>query len=55
MPLTIESIEQSSSGEPSLCSHLEQNVWPNIPVNESERVLTRQEEDNILGYGPEGF
>lgn len=33
---------------------LEQEVWPLIPAGEAGRVLTREEEDAILGYGPAG-
>jgi len=29
-------------------------VWPSIPAAERGRRLTREEEDAILGYGPEG-
>jgi len=38
-----------------LLAYLERNVWPLIPPNELGRVLTREEEDQILGYGPEGY
>ena len=37
-----------------LLQYLEQNVWPNIPPGERGRVLTREEEDDILGFGPDG-
>lgn len=33
---------------------LEQEVWPNLPADQVGRVLTRQEEDAVLGYGPHG-
>ncbi|MBZ5726283.1 MAG: type II toxin-antitoxin system VapB family antitoxin [Acidobacteriia bacterium] len=33
---------------------LEREVWPNIPEGERGRTLTREEEDEILGYGPDG-
>ena len=33
---------------------LEKRVWPTIPKNQKGRHLTRREEDEILGYGPEG-
>jgi antitoxin VapB len=42
-------------GRGSLRSYLERNVWPIIPPGELGRVLTRSEEDQILGYGPEGY
>jgi len=33
---------------------LRSKVWPSIPKNQLGRRLTRDEEDAILGYGPEG-
>lgn len=33
---------------------LEREVWPTIPPEQLGRTLTREEEDDILGYGPEG-
>jgi antitoxin VapB len=33
---------------------LERNVWPTLPKGERGRRLTREEEDEILGYGPAG-
>ena len=33
---------------------LERRVWPSIPKNQLGLRLTRQEEDDILGYGPGG-
>jgi antitoxin VapB len=38
-----------------LREYLERNVWPMIPEAELGRVPTREQEDQILGYGPEGF
>jgi antitoxin VapB len=38
-----------------LQAYLEQNVWPLIPPEERGRAMGREEEDKILGYGPEGF
>jgi antitoxin VapB len=38
-----------------LREYLERNVWPLIPQDELGRVLTREQEDQILGYGPEGY
>ncbi len=32
---------------------LEDRVWPNLPPGAS-RTLTRDEEEQILGYGPDG-
>ena len=42
-------------GRSGLRKHLERHVWPLMPSAEVGRVLTRKEEDQILGYGPEGF
>lgn len=33
---------------------LEDEVWPRIPADQLGRRLSRDEEDEILGYGPEG-
>lgn len=33
---------------------LTQEVWPRIPGDQIGRRLTRDEEDEILGYGPAG-
>lgn len=33
---------------------LEHQVWPTIPPGERGRVLSREEEDDILGYGRDG-
>jgi len=33
---------------------LRSTVWPSIPKQQLGRRLSRQEEDAILGYGPEG-
>ena len=34
--------------------HLKAKVWPKIPAHQLGRTLTREEEDAILGYGPDG-
>ena len=50
---------QARSGKPGtgkgLRDYLERNVWPAIPSAVLGSVLTREQEDQILGYGPEGF
>ena len=33
---------------------LEKEVWPTLPEGERGRRLTRAEEDDILGLGPDG-
>jgi antitoxin VapB len=37
-----------------LLQFLKREVWPHIPPGERGRVLTREEEDNLLGFGPDG-
>jgi antitoxin VapB len=39
----------------SVRDYLERDVWPLIPPAELGRVLSREEEDEILGYGPGGY
>jgi len=35
-------------------AYLEKNVWTKLPKGQRGRRLSRDEEDAILGYGPEG-
>jgi len=42
-------------GSKGLEAYLERNVWPFVPPSELGRALTREEEDEILGYGTDGF
>ena len=50
---------QAQTGKPggrkSLREYLERNVWPLMPAGELGRVMSREEEDHVLGYGPEGY
>ena len=39
----------------SVRDHLERNAWPLISLAELGRVLSREEEEGILGYGPGGY
>lgn len=34
---------------------LETEVWPLVPADQRGRRLTREEEGEILGFGPDGF
>ena len=43
------------AGRRSVREYLEHSVWPVIPGTELGRVLSREEEDKILGYGPAGY
>jgi antitoxin VapB len=38
----------------AVVSFLKKRVWTGVPAKEKGRVLSRNEEDAILGYGPEG-
>lgn len=38
----------------SVLAYLKKRVWTQIPKKEMGRVLSRAEEDAILGYGPDG-
>lgn len=38
----------------ALLSFLKKRIWTGVPRKEKGRVLSRAEEDAILGYGPEG-
>jgi antitoxin VapB len=37
-----------------LLTFLESKVWPTIPSDQLGRRLSRDEEDQVLGYGPGG-
>ncbi len=43
-----------SRSKRGLREFLERSVWPFIPAELLGRTLSRQEEDEILGYGPDG-
>ncbi len=38
----------------SLVQYFERTIWPQMPPGELGRRLTREQEEEILGYGPEG-
>lgn len=38
----------------SFLEFLEEEIWPKIPESELGRRLTKEEEEEILGYGAEG-
>jgi antitoxin VapB len=40
--------------EADVLRYLEREVWPSVPKGVLGRRLTLREEDQILGYGPEG-
>ena len=50
---------QARAGTPGARSgrraDLERHVWPLVPAGDLGRDLSREEEDRILGYGPEGY
>lgn len=38
-----------------LLEFLEREIWPFIPPEAFGRKMSREEEDKLLGYGPQGF
>ncbi len=51
----LEARSGNRVGGRNLREYLEQSVWPLIPQGKLGQTLTRDEEDQILGYGPEGY
>lgn len=47
-------LHRSSGGHDSVLEWLQTEVWPSIPADVRGRPLTKQEEEEILGYGPDG-
>jgi antitoxin VapB len=50
--LAFQIVSQDRSEK--LRDYLERHVWPLVPEEMMGRAMTRQEEDKILGYDPEG-
>ena len=50
--LGLESPRRRSKKE--MIQDLERFVWPHIRPEALGRLITREEEDEILGYGPDG-
>jgi antitoxin VapB len=48
------SLSVAESRREHLWRFLEEEIWPSIPKEQLGRTLTREEEDDILGYGPNG-
>lgn len=52
-------LERENSKLPSrgerLQRFLEEEVWPFLPPGERGRTLTKDEEEDILGIGPDGY
>lgn len=38
-----------------LRAFLEREVWPKVPAEVRGKGISQEEQDEILGYGPEGF
>lgn len=47
-------VPPASDRRTAVLAYLKKQVWTGVPKKERGRVLTRAEEDAILGYGPEG-
>jgi len=52
--LRLASPPQKGDRVARLRRFLEEEVWPNIPPDVRGKTITKEEEDEILGYGPEG-
>ncbi len=44
----------AATGFQRMLDFLEYEVWPMVPDDQLGRRLSREEEDEILGYGPDG-
>lgn len=47
-------LHRSSSGHDRVLEWLQNEVWPLIPPELRGKKLTKKEEEEILGYGPDG-
>ena len=45
---------QSESRKKRLLNLLERRIWPGVPAGVLGRTITKAEEEEILGFGPEG-
>lgn len=64
MPLNIKSPEverlvdevaaPADEAKTEVVRYLEREVWPKVPSELLGRGLTKEEQEEILGYGPEG-
>jgi antitoxin VapB len=52
--LRLQARAGKPGGRKSLRDYMEQSVWPTLPPGELGRTLTRDQEDQLLGYGPKG-
>lgn len=46
--------ERATKRTKRLREYLEQYVWPNIPPELRGKGITKEEREEILGYGPDG-
>ncbi len=47
-------LERAGGRYQRMMEFLETEVWPNLPPGVRGSTITREEEDEILGYGPDG-
>jgi antitoxin VapB len=50
--LALQAVHRERGG--SFLTYLEEEVWPKAPPGQLGRRLSREEDNEILGYGPEG-
>jgi antitoxin VapB len=46
---------QGAKPKRSMLQFLEEEVWPYIPAEALGKSISKEEREEILGYGPEGF
>jgi antitoxin VapB len=51
----LERVESSDQRYDRLLHWLQTEVWPFIPPDQRGKRLTKEEEEEILGIGPEGY
>jgi len=51
----LQTASRQEGGKDRLLTFLERSVWPYVAPEALGRPMSKAEEDEILGYGPEGF
>lgn len=46
--------DKKTTDKDPILDFLDRTVWPAIPSDLLGRPITKEEEDEILGYGPDG-
>lgn len=55
LDMTSDGERPRQKGKPkSMQEWLEKEIWPHVPEKERGKALTKEEVEDILGFGPEG-